>query len=189
MTLFLTRRCGLPCWAVLIVCLTHSLAPGRASAEEIPAGIAVDAAWVRAAPPTVTVMAAYMTIRNTTSEKVTLRSITSPQFEKVEMHRSRITDGIMRMQRLDTIEIPPRSQITLAPGGIHLMLVRPRHVLRPGDRVSLVLDFDSGRSYPITAPVREASLEELHGKPPRHHSPGHRTDGSNQRSSESGSAH
>ncbi|NNF40991.1 MAG: copper chaperone PCu(A)C, partial [Woeseiaceae bacterium] len=46
-----------------------------------------------------------------------------------------VDDGVARMRRLEKIEIPAGTNTVLAPGGKHLMLMRPTKT--PADAVSL----------------------------------------------------
>jgi len=118
-------------------------------------GIEVSDAWVREGPPTARVLGAFMTIRNSGDADDALRSVTSPQFERVEMHRTIMEDGMGRMVPQQEIAIPAAGQAVLEPGGYHLMLIRPRHALKAGDQVELTLEFASGQRIDLQLPVRK----------------------------------
>ena len=118
--------------------------------------IVVRNAWVREAPPNASVLAAYLTLENTGLKADQLVSVQSPDFDKIEIHATAIRNGVARMIALDTLPIPPHTVVTLAPGGQHLMLHRPRHALTAGANVKLELRFSSGTRQTLTAPVRRA---------------------------------
>jgi len=78
--------------------------------------------------------AGFLVLTNNTDETIVVTSVTSPQFESVEMHETTVTDGISRMRELETLEVPGQGSVTLERGGKHLMLMRPNELQ---DSVSL----------------------------------------------------
>ncbi len=111
-------------------------------------------AWVREAPPNAPMMAGYLTLRNPGREAVVLMDARSPQFKKVEIHRSSIENGMARMEKQQKVELPAGGEIRFHPGGYHLMLMYPVKRLRGGDRVRLELILDGGERLEVVAPVR-----------------------------------
>lgn len=89
--------------------------------------------------PGMQVSAGFFVITNNTDEMTRITSVSSPQFEAVEIHETTITDGISRMRKLDALVIPGRSSVVLERGGKHLMLMRPRDL-----QDSVTLQFFSG---------------------------------------------
>ena len=89
--------------------------------------------------PGMQMSAGFFVITNNTDEFVRITSVSSPQFEAVEIHETTITDGISRMRELEALEIPARSSVVLERGGKHLMLMRPRDL-----QESVTLQFFSG---------------------------------------------
>ena len=119
-------------------------------------------AWVQEAPPGATVLAAYLVITNPGAQAHTLVSASSPDFAAVEMHASRIIDGTASMTQLKDLAIPARGQQVFAPGGAHLMLLRPKRALRAGDPVRLRLHFKGAATLDVTAQVRRAEPDTHH---------------------------
>lgn len=112
-------------------------------------------AWVRAAPPGAKVQAGYLTLANPGSAPLVLVGATSDAFGRVEVHDMTMEDGVMRMRRLDRLELAPGADLALAPGGRHLMLFEPARRLVPGDEVEITLEF-----APPAAPL--AVIFEVH---------------------------
>ncbi len=110
--------------------------------------------WVRESPPNASMMAGYLTLVNETDRPLVLVGASSPQFERVEFHRSRVEGGMARMTRERELVVAPGKALRLAPGGRHLMLVKPKRALRAGDRVELTLRDAEGRSWQVVLPVR-----------------------------------
>lgn len=52
-------------------------------------------------------------------------AITSAQAEAVEIHATETTDGLSRMVRIERLELPAGEPVTLSPGGLHIMVIRP----------------------------------------------------------------
>jgi copper(I)-binding protein len=75
----------------------------------------------------------FFTIANAGKTPVTLKRVESAAAAKVEMHQSSMAGGVMSMRRRDDgIVVPAGGQIAFAPGGYHLMLLRPEADARGG---------------------------------------------------------
>ena len=121
-------------------------------------------AWIREAPPGRTMTAGYVTFVNPGPESVTLVAASALEgAEKVELHTSERSDGMMRMRRLETVEVPAGGEVAFAPGGHHLMLFGTD---APRTGAVLELEFETadgsrfGASFPVrrSAPRSEESL-------------------------------
>lgn len=133
----------------------------------------VDDAWIRTAPPKAPARVGYLHIHNPSSELATLVGVTSPQFGKIEMHRSRFKDGMMHMERVDKIDVPAGADVRFEPNGYHLMMTGNRLPLATGAQVTLELQWSDGSSQSIIAGVRpnkdKQSGEHTHGTTPHNH--------------------
>jgi len=131
-----------------------------ASAATADATLEISEAWVREAPPTALMMAGYMTINNTGDAPVTVISISSPDFDSAEIHRTVIEEGIARMLPVSQLEIPANSQVKLEPGGLHLMLFDPKRSLPEGEAVTFIIHLDDSNSVSTTSPVVRKTGED-----------------------------
>jgi hypothetical protein len=120
------------------------------------ADIGVADAWIREAPPSAKVLAAYMVITNTGKVPVQLSGVDSRDFASVEVHQSIMHNGKMRMMALESLAIAPGKSVVLEPGGYHLMLIGPRKKLQAGDRVVLRLHFDKHEDVLVSAVVKKS---------------------------------
>lgn len=75
--------------------------------------------------PGMKMSAGFFVLTNNTDDEIRITGVTSPQFAAVEIHETRIEDGIARMREIDSLVVPPRGNVTLERGGKHLMLMRP----------------------------------------------------------------
>lgn len=111
-------------------------------------------AWIPVAPPGAKVLAGFMTIANAGPQAAQLTGVASPSARKIEMHAMEMADGVARMRRRDTLEIPAGGAITLAPGGLHLMIYLDAPAPERGARVPLDLTFSDGTRLSVEAVVR-----------------------------------
>ena len=137
----------------VFVCLSLALSPVPAASEQ--AGVSVRDAWVREAPPGMTMMAGYMELRNNSSRPQVLVAARSSGFESVTIHRTIVKDGIARMVHAPQIELAANASLIFAPGSYHLMLMNPKRTLRAGDAVVVDLEFRGGLVLPATFEVRK----------------------------------
>jgi len=133
--------------------LMLALTPIAAATEE--AGISVRDAWVREAPPGMTMTAGYMLLQNKTSRPQVLVAARSSGFETVMIHRTVAKEGMTGMEHAPQIELLPNASLLFAPGGYHLMLLNPKRTLRAGDRVDITLEFRGGLVLPVAYEVRK----------------------------------
>lgn len=127
-----------------------------------PATLAVTDAYARAVPPGQPNSAVFLTLTNATPETRALVAGMSPMAEVVELHTHIHEDGMMRMRRVERIEVPAGGSVSLEPGGLHLMLIGLKGNLAPGDQVDLTLSFDDGTETQVLAPVRKAEPQMSH---------------------------
>jgi copper(I)-binding protein len=144
---------------------------GAAVAGELgqaPATIVLHQAWVRRLPPMGQVeqgshggsmvspdtTAAYVTIENHAHAPDALLAASSPIATSSALHVTRLRDGITEMHVQSQFAIPAGGQLTLHPGGAHIMLLGLTQALHPGDSVSLVLTFQQAGAVAVEAVVK-----------------------------------
>ncbi len=134
-----------------------------ASAHDFSAGdIRIGHPWSRIAPAAAPVMGAYLTLTNAGSEADTLVGGSTPLAERIEIHQMSIKDGVARMRPLpDGLEVAPGSSVALAPGGIHLMFIKPARPFAEGDHIEATLEFARAGSVRVEFVVQR----NAEGKP------------------------
>lgn len=127
--------------------------------------VSVHNAWVRSAPPGTDVLAAYLVLRNESEETKVLTSVSSSMFDRVEIHKTEMHEGMMKMIPQESLPVPAGGSVTLEPGGFHLMLIGPKSLPKEGEEVDLILKFSNGHSQHIKAMVRadQDTGEEMKG--------------------------
>ena len=123
-------------------------------------------AWARETPPGTSVMAAYLTLQNPSASMYTLTGLSSSDFKRIEMHRTEQHDGMSKMLTVPQVILNGKGSIVFRPGGMHLMLIKPKKRLKAGDNITLTLFFtdehSTKSSLEISLPVKKATANTRH---------------------------
>ena len=112
-------------------------------------------AWARASAGQSATAAVYLTLLGHAGAD-RLLSVSTPIAVKVELHQASLEGGVARMRPVAELPLPPGRSVTLAPGGLHIMLVGLTQPLRAGESFSLTLHFAQAPPVSVTVPVRPA---------------------------------
>ncbi|MGF1445327.1 MAG: copper chaperone PCu(A)C [Pikeienuella sp.] len=128
-----------------------------ARAESFTLGdITVETPWARPNLPN-RPTAAYAVITNSGTEPDRLIRASSPSFGLIELHATEMTEGVMRMLKLDAIDTPAGGQAVLAPRGLHLMLFNAAEAFTPGMSFPVSLTFERAGTMEIVVPVKRTA--------------------------------
>ncbi|MFH1762810.1 MAG: copper chaperone PCu(A)C [Gemmatimonadota bacterium] len=125
-----------------------------------PPEIHVEGGWARAMPLIVeegqagTNSAVYLTLRNDGGEPDRLTGGETTAATSVQIHESRMVDDVMRMQRVDGLDIRPGEPVELKPGGVHIMLLGLTRSLVEGEEIDLTLHLLRSDDLVVSVPVR-----------------------------------
>ena len=108
-------------------------------------------AWARATPGGAENGAAYLTLRSPTADRLT--GVSSPVAEKTQLHQMTNDGGVMRMREVSAIDLPAGQNVTLKPGGLHIMMMGLKHPLQPGQSLPLILTFEKAGKREVAAAV------------------------------------
>ena len=135
-------------------------APEPAAAQASNGGdIHVIRAWSRPTAAGALTAVGYLRIMNHGAKSDSLIAASSSMARKVEVHRSTMAGGVMRMETPKAgLPIGPGETIILAPGGDHLMLVGPTRAFRLGDLIPVTLRFRRAGRVNIQLQVDTASV-------------------------------
>ena len=138
-------------FAVAAILITMGAVAALSRAAEAELGLSN--AWVRPTLGAGRTTAAYVTIANMGTAADRLMAAETPGAGSVEIHTSGMEDGVMRMRRLEGLDIPPGKTITMAPGGFHIMLIDMEEPVQVGTNMPLTLIFESAGSITVEAEV------------------------------------
>ena len=142
--------------SVVMFCLLLSIT------DNALANIIIKNSWVRAAAPGTKVMAAYMTIENNSVQPIEMdiKNIISKGFKKTEIHKSSL-NGMMTMEKIDSIIIKPNESLVLEPGGLHFMLIDPEAVPEQNTAVEMLIFFKQGVETEVIRIEAEVRSQKL----------------------------
>ena len=139
-----------------LICAALLAAPLSAAAQ-----LKVADSWVRASVPQQDTTGAFMTLSST--EAVRVLGVRSPVAGMVELHETRMDNGVAKMLPVKSLEIPAGGRVELKPGGYHVMLMGLKHQVKAGETVPLTLVFEGkdGKRHnlEVKAPVRPITGE------------------------------
>ena len=107
----------------------------------------------------------FLTLTNTGKKADRLLAVSSPLAGSVEIHQSKVENGVMKMRALTQgVVLPAGQSVVLSPGDLHLMLFELRAPLVVGDRVPLQLTFERAGQVMATLLVepREPPADTAH---------------------------
>lgn len=100
--------------------------------------------------------AVYMHLMNEGEADDRLISVETDVAETAELHETTIDENeVMQMKPIHAVELPAGGSATLAPGGMHIMLMGLKQGLATGDTFELTLNFEQSGSQTIQVEVRE----------------------------------
>ncbi len=123
--------------------------------------------WARPTLAGQSVGGGYLAIRNTGSVADRLLGATTAGAATVELHEMRMDGDVMRMREIKALELPAGKVITLAPGGLHLMLTGLTVPLKLGDKLPVRLRFEKAGEVDVvfhveSKPAPAASTAHSH---------------------------
>ena len=123
--------------------------------------IKIENAWSPEAPPVAKVLAGYMTITNLGDKDIKITAANSNLFKHVEIHATKMKNGMMSMIRQDNLTIPANGKVTLKPGDLHMMLIGKQKPVKAGSIIPLTLSFDNGETVSIELNVITESKPQM----------------------------
>ena len=107
----------------LLITICFFLSPNFAFSHDYYLGqLTIDHPYLVLPMPGMKSASGYLIIKNKGNKSDVLYEIETLFSEKVELHEMSMEGNIMKMKKInDGIEIPPRKEVILKPGGLHIM--------------------------------------------------------------------
>ena len=118
------------------------------------AQVTVESPYIRATIPGTNVSSAYMEIVNHGDKTVTLIGASLAVSNKVEIHEHTMSNGMMKMQKREMLEIAANNKVVLQPSGYHLMIFNLEKGLKDGEEIVLTLHFKGHEDQKVVVPVQ-----------------------------------
>jgi len=147
----------------LIATAIFSTAPTFAAEKT---NIMIMDSWVRAAPPSAKVQAAFFTVMNHSNKPIVITDVKAQGFGRSELHLSGKKDGMMTMQKQQQVTIPANAVFQFKPGSYHVMLLEPNKIAAPGELVNVSFTLLNGETISTKMPVKRDNNKAKmdHGK-------------------------
>jgi periplasmic copper chaperone A len=136
-----------------------AIAAGSYGGAGTPASPQVEVrdAWIRLLPGSVP-GGGYLTLVNTGDLGRSLTGASSDDYGSVSLHQSVSQGGVSSMHPVDVIVLKPHSTLVFGDSGYHLMLMNARKPLKPGDTVTITLQFADGSRIPCPFQLRSPDM-------------------------------
>lgn len=119
--------------------------------------ITVAEPWSRASSEIARAGGAYLTITNA-GPTDTLIAGETDSAQRVELHNHTMTDGVMMMHEVEGgIAIGAGETVSLAPGGLHVMMMGLTEQLVEGESFPLTLTFEHAGSIEVEVMIRDVA--------------------------------
>ncbi len=114
--------------------------------------------WVRVNPGSGT-GALYFTLHNAGADSDRLVAATTPMARRADLHASMAERNIVRMEKLNGIEVSAGGSVPFQPGGLHVMLTGLDAAAKPGRSLPVTLRFERAGERTIAAPILAPGAE------------------------------
>lgn len=149
-----------PLFFLPLLLLAPSLAlAGPTCATTTQGGLQISAAWSRATIGTARPAVLYLTIQNRGVDDA-LTAISTPLAGMAMLHETVVQDGTAQMQHLPKAKIAAGERVTLAPGGMHGMLMQLNAPLVQGETLPVTLNFAKAGPVHITADILPLNAQD-----------------------------
>ena len=127
---------------------------GATFAEEKRLGdLVVEGPWAREMPPVAETGAAWFRVVNHgPADRIV--SVQSPLAARAELHTHEVEDGVMKMRRMPSAEVPARGELRLEPGDRHVMLIGLSRALVAGESFPMTLHFEGAGTIEVRVHIR-----------------------------------
>ena len=131
--------------------LFHAAVP----AQEFTVGnVTIVEPWSRALPPNAPNGAAYFRVENGGGESDRIVSARTDIAETVEIHTHEMDGGMMKMRRVESVEVPAGGEARFKPHGLHLMLFGLKEPLAGGTSYALTVVFEKAGEVDVSVDVK-----------------------------------
>ena len=125
------------------------------SQREVSAGdLIIVGAWMPPPLQGARAGAIYLRIENRGNEADQLLGAVSSVAQRLTVHESKESGGVMKMSPRSSVEIPPHGEVELKPMGIHLMAMGLQGNLKKSERFPITLNFKRAGSVTVDVVVQ-----------------------------------
>tara|TARA_Y100001954_G_scaffold168524_2_gene178934 strand:- start:407 stop:967 length:561 start_codon:yes stop_codon:yes gene_type:complete len=137
--------------------------------KHVMKAVRVESAWARATPGKAKNGGAYLTVVNGGKSSDRLVAVKGDLAKRVEIHAHLMDNGVMRMRRVEGINLPAGAKIMMKPGGYHVMFIGLHRPLMKGGSFPITLVFEKAGEIQVMVKVGSVGAMK-----PNMHEPGHK---------------
>lgn len=145
------------------ICLKQTLVLATLALSSLGQALAAptfyaDNCWIRLMPGNLP-SAAYLTLHNQGASPETVDEIVADGFGMAMMHETQNMGSASRMVMLDSVVVPPKSIVSFAPGGKHVMLEQRRADSKVGGHIQLSVQTAQNRRTSVSCTLKSPATE------------------------------
>ena len=111
--------------------------------------------YVRLAPENAQNSAAFLRLKNNSDVPIVLVEANNPASKVTELQEHKHEDGVMKMVKIDSIDLIPQQETELKPGSLHIMLIGLKEPLKEGQSIDFTLKFKDETTKTFSAVVKK----------------------------------
>jgi copper(I)-binding protein len=128
---------------------------GQAQTGTKPGKVAIGQPWARSTVPGQTAGGGFLTLQSVGGDD-RLLGASAAVAQTVELHTMSMDGNVMRMRRVEAIDLPAGKTVELKPGGLHVMFMGLKAPLGEGDTFALRLRFEKAGEVTVNVKVQAA---------------------------------
>ncbi len=138
----------------LIIATSAICAATAVYAADVKVGsLTIEDVWARSAQ-TGQMTGAFMRIQNSgAADKIISASCDAAK--ATELHATQMSDGVMKMRPVSAMEIPAMGELSLKPGGYHIMLIGLNRPLVAGETLPIKVIFEKAGAVTLNAIIKD----------------------------------
>lgn len=134
--------------------------PQEPNADTKRPQLTVSDSWMRQPIAGRDMSSAYVTIENSGTADDALISARSDMAARIEIHTTKMENGIASMKKMETAPVPMKQGLVMAPGGAHLMLFGLKKDFQAGEEIYMSLAFETSAPITIKIPIMKTAPKQ-----------------------------
>lgn len=119
----------------------------------------VDQAWIQLNPNPSAPAAGYFVIHGG-EQPVQLLRVTSDGAMRIDMHQSVMTNGMMTMEPIESVDVPAKETVRFEPGGKHLMIHQINPAILKTGKLTMTMLFSNNDRLIVDAEIKGGAKAE-----------------------------
>ena len=115
--------------------------------------LVISEAWARETPPGKSMTAAYGWLQNSGDKALVVTSVSAEVAAHSSLHETRIERDRATMRPVSNLTIAPGEEVELAPGGMHVMLMKLDAPLVEGESIDICFKLENNEGMCSAFPI------------------------------------